>query len=75
MDLAGRMPADLIPVSALAVVHCLDPETGAPVLWWSTTPGLPTWELDGMCGFVRHNVRADWDEFTSDNSPAAGEEE
>jgi hypothetical protein len=63
MELEADFPPGVIPVSALVVVRCLDTdEDGDPnVLWWSVTPGLPSWEAEGMARYVQHGVRDDWD--------------
>ncbi len=75
LDLASRLPPGLIPASAVLIVHCLSAdEDGGDVLWWSGTASLPSWEILGMCDFVQHSVRADWDAYTTGNGDE-GEEE
>lgn len=69
MDLGAALPEGMLPVSALVVVRCLAPEGDADMLWWSATPGLPSWEVDGMCSFVKHGIKADWDEGMCDHEP------
>lgn len=78
LDLQAAIPPGKIPLAGLVVLHLFDPDTKdyePNQLWMSTTKELPSWEVAGMCDFVKTIQRQEWIAGATGHPVEDGEEE